>query len=122
MCYWEGSVITNVLAAWLFGVTVEIFLLISPRRLGGGPEHEDAEDKQDGQPHLRSKRNLGKRPHQGDANKHYMQTMLSDFSVFISICLLPGCQIGEMSATVFFRSYLSNRGGVLLHLLQEVSQ
>lgn len=122
MCYWEGSVITNVLAAWLFGVTVKIFLLISPRRLGGGPEHEDAEDKQDGQPHLQSKRNLGKRPHQGDAQL-YMQTMLlSDFSVFMSICLLPGGQIGEMSTTVFFRSYLSNRGGVLLHLLQEVSQ
>lgn len=68
MCYWEGSVVTNVLTAWLLGVTVEIFLLISPRRLGGGPEHEDAEDKQDGQPHLQSERNLGKRPYQGDAN------------------------------------------------------
>lgn len=55
MCYWEGLVITNVLAAWLFRVTVEIFLLVSPRWLGGGPEHEDAEDKQNGQPHLKRK-------------------------------------------------------------------
>lgn len=52
MCYWEGSVITNVLAARLFCVTVEIFLFVSPRGLGGGPEHENTEDKQDGQPHL----------------------------------------------------------------------
>lgn len=56
MCYWEGSVITNVLAAWLFRVTVEIFLLVSPRGLGGGPQHKDPEDKEDGQPHLWSKK------------------------------------------------------------------
>lgn len=52
MCYWEGSVIANVLAAWLFRVTVEIFLLVSPRGLGGGSQHKDPEDKEDGQPHL----------------------------------------------------------------------
>lgn len=52
VCYREGSVITNVLATRLFSVTVKIFLFISPRRLSCSPQHQDTEDKQDGQPHL----------------------------------------------------------------------
>lgn len=56
VCDGEGSVVTNILAAGLFGVAVEIFLFVSPRWLGCSPEHQDTEDKQDGQPHLWSKK------------------------------------------------------------------
>lgn len=48
----ERPVVANVLAARLLSVAVEILLLVAPRRLGGRPEHQDAEDKQDGEPHL----------------------------------------------------------------------
>lgn len=54
----ECLVITDVLATRLFSVTVEIFLFVPPRRLGGRSEDQDAENKQDGQPHLRGKVNM----------------------------------------------------------------
>lgn len=49
----EGPVVANVLTAGLLSVTVEILLLVPPGRLGGRPKHQDAEDKQDGEPHLK---------------------------------------------------------------------
>lgn len=52
MRYRESFVITDVLAARLFSVTVKIFLFVSPRRLSSCPKYQDTEDKQDGQPHL----------------------------------------------------------------------
>lgn len=48
----ERPVIADVLAARLLSVTVEVLLLVAPGRLGGRPKHQDAEDKQDGEPHL----------------------------------------------------------------------
>lgn len=48
----ERPVVANVLAAWLLSVAVEILLLVTPGRLSGCPEDQDAEDKQDGEPHL----------------------------------------------------------------------
>lgn len=51
----ERSVIADVLAAGLLGVAVEIFLFVTPRRLRRRPEHQDTEDEEDGQPHLRDK-------------------------------------------------------------------
>ncbi|KAJ0005281.1 hypothetical protein NQD34_011495, partial [Periophthalmus magnuspinnatus] len=52
VCDGEGAVITHVLTARLFSVTVKIFLLVAPGRLGRGAQNQDPEDEQDGQPHL----------------------------------------------------------------------
>lgn len=50
----EGFVVANVLTAGLLRVAVEVLLLVTPRGLGRRPEDQDAEDEQDGQPHLRA--------------------------------------------------------------------
>lgn len=88
MCYWEGSVVTNVLAAWLLGITVEIFLLISPRRLGSGPEHEDAEDKQDGQPHLQSKKEFRKKA----LPRRRAELHANNSQILVHLCPFALCQ------------------------------
>ena len=52
MRYGEGPVVADVLTAWLDGVTGEVLLFVSPGRLGRSAQDQDAEDEQNGQPHL----------------------------------------------------------------------
>ncbi|TFK15265.1 uracil phosphoribosyltransferase-like protein [Platysternon megacephalum] len=48
----EGFVITDVLAAWLLGVTGEARLFVPPDFLGSCPQDKDTENEQDSEPDL----------------------------------------------------------------------